>query len=138
MIFVVAAMLMATFAGRLALVAVRTVRLHRHGVRTAGSVISIWEDTDRDGPPQMLAQIGFDLPDGRRGGWIHIPARRRGGALHVGDRLPMLYDSQQPSRAHVLPDGSPRLLVTAGVMATLALSAVGFACFLLGLASVSS
>jgi hypothetical protein len=134
MIFVVAAMLMAAFAGRLVLVAAQTVRLHRHGVRTTGAVDDIWEDEGSDGGTQLRAMIGYELPDGGRR-WIHIPARRLGGTIQAGDRLPMVYDSRQPSRAQVVPDGSPRLLVAAGVMAVLALGFAGFACLLIGLAS---
>ncbi|MFI2206593.1 DUF3592 domain-containing protein [Streptomyces sp. NPDC020192] len=138
MIFVVQAMLMVALAGRLVLVAVRTVRLHRHGVRTTGAVDGIWEDEGSDGGIQLRAVIGFDLPDGRRG-WAYIPARRWGGTRHVvGDRLPVVYDSQHPLKARVIPDRSRRLLVEAGVMAALALGAGGFACFLVALASANA
>ena len=109
-------------------------RLHRHGVCTTATVVRVWEDEGSDGGIQLRAVVNFDVPD-RLLGSTCIPGRRRGGTLQVGESLPVVYDSRQPSRAHVVPEGSPRLLVAAGGMATIALGAGGFACFLVGMAS---
>ncbi|MGK4585675.1 DUF3592 domain-containing protein [Kitasatospora sp. HPMI-4] len=111
----------ATLSVRLARKAVRSLGLHRRGVRTTGRVDSIRHLEDSEGNPYARALVAFELPD-QRTGWTDAPwCRPDGTAYAPGDRVPVLYDPQHPTRAHTLPPGRrPQLRVRAGVLALLA------------------
>ncbi|MEW2511025.1 DUF3592 domain-containing protein [Streptomyces sp. NPDC046870] len=98
--FLVWTLFAVVFAGAAVAMGREAWRIHgvrRHGIRTTGVVVGIWETTDGDGDAQLYPQVRYALPGGRE-------VVGEGGAhairspLSEGDTVELLYRPEDPER----------------------------------------